>query len=426
MKTLLIFFVAALGLLSEAGRTAGASAGSTPFDLTTELQATPLGIDFDQVRVSWKMPVRRDASGKVARGQRQTAYQIRVAASARALQGVPAELLWDSGRIESNASQLVTLPVKLDSFRRYFWTVRIWDENQRASVYAPATWFETGAIRPADWQLGAPCKWIQSPLIPVEDEKFRTWAKFATFPLPPQLGKSWTVMPEDLAKADQEYYKLFRDTAWSASLFRREFTLKNPLIRARLYISGLGYYRAFLNGQKLGARDLAPSDSHFSVKVNYQVFDLTAQLKSGTNCLGVTAVTGRLRAWLGHTPEQYHDRPVLLARLALEYADGTQEIVSTDESWQCGGGGIERQKFWCGELFDANTDPVGWKLPSFDARGWVAATAAKPKHPLGELRWDFMPPEKIVEQGHPLKRTNPMPGVWVYDFGKQLGGRVRL
>ncbi|TSA32034.1 MAG: hypothetical protein D4R65_10190 [Verrucomicrobiaceae bacterium] len=413
-----------LVVLASAVVTSAARADGAPFDLTTEMHVTPLGIDLDQLRVSWKMPVRQDAPGKVARGQRQTAYQILVAPSLQALQS--GQLLWDSGKVESSNSQLVPFGVKPESFRRYFWTVRTWDQKQLPGGYAPATWFETGAIHPSDWQLGAPCKWIQSPLVPIEDEKFRTWAKFAIFPLHLQLDKSSKLTTEDIAKSEREYYDLFRDTACPASLFRREFTVKSPPVRARLYISGLGYYRAFLNGQKLGERDLEPSDSHFSVKVNYQVFDLTSQLKSGNNCLGVQAVTGRLRAWLGHTPEQYHDRPVLIARLALEYADGTQEIISTDASWQCGSGGIERQKFWCGELFDANTEPVGWKLPGFDAHGWVAAEEAKLKHPLGELRWDIMPPEKIVEQGHPIKRTNPMPGVWVYDFGKQLGGRVRL
>jgi len=160
------------------------------------MHSTPLGIDLDHVRVSWKMPVGQVAPENVASGKRHTKSSV------EALQS--GELLWDSGKMESSNSQLVPVGVNPDSFRRYYWTVRIWDEKNLPGGYAPATWFETGAIHPADWQLGATCKWIQSPLLPLEDGKFRTWTKFAIFPLHLQLDRSSKLTTEEIAKAERE------------------------------------------------------------------------------------------------------------------------------------------------------------------------------------------------------------------------------
>ena len=52
---------------------------------------------------------------------------------------------------------------------------------------------------------------------------------------------------------DEDYYKEDR-----MPLFRKEFAANKKILSARLYISGLGYYEAYLNGKKIGDHVLDP------------------------------------------------------------------------------------------------------------------------------------------------------------------------
>ena len=87
----------------------------------------PLGIDIAHPLLSWQLQDTR-------RGARQTAYQIRVASSADTLaQGD----VWDSGPVNSAQSVNVAYAgPALASRRRYYWQVRVWDQQGQASAYS--------------------------------------------------------------------------------------------------------------------------------------------------------------------------------------------------------------------------------------------------------------------------------------------------
>lgn len=223
----------------------------------------------------------------------------------------------------------------------------------------------------------------------------------------------------------QHYFELLRDKVWSGSLLRREFDVKS-VEKARLYICGLGYYRAYLNGKKIGNRDLAPSDSHFIAHAYYQVYDVSELLQSGQNCLGVELVNGRWRAWPGNTAETYNDRPILLVRLEITDKLGNTKNIVSDGSWQCGQSAIRRSNFWIGELYDARAKQEGWSTSGFNAADWIPAREAKAGATVQALSLDPMPPEKMTDLVPPVKQTEPKPKVYVYDFGRMIGGRARF
>jgi len=103
-------------------------------ELRTEYAANPLGIDVREPRLSWQLRA-------ATRGVVQSAYQIQVALTERALQSGKG-LAWDSGTVKSSDSVNVTYAgPALQSGQRYCWKVRVWDGAGTASGWsAPAFW----------------------------------------------------------------------------------------------------------------------------------------------------------------------------------------------------------------------------------------------------------------------------------------------
>jgi alpha-L-rhamnosidase len=120
--------------------------------LLTEYLANPLGTDVAKPRLSWRLE-------SAQRNAMQAAYEIQVATSSDALAAGRA-LLWDSGRIASDAS--IFRPYggpSLTSSTRYFWRVRVWDASGAASAWSAPAFWETGLLDRGDWHA----QWIAPP-----------------------------------------------------------------------------------------------------------------------------------------------------------------------------------------------------------------------------------------------------------------------
>ena len=134
-----------------------------------------------------------------------------------------------------------------------------------------------------------------------------------------------------------------------APLFRKSFSINKPVANATLSISGLGYFEPRLNGSKVGDHELDPGWTDFAKRVSYQTFDVTKQVKSGENALGVMLGNGfynplPIKMW-GHKNIREHlaiGEPRLIAQLDIQFKDGTKQIVVSDETWRVGEGPIIR------------------------------------------------------------------------------------
>jgi alpha-L-rhamnosidase len=224
---------------------------------------------------------------------------------------------------------------------------------------------------------------------------------------------------------DEEFY--YDDPA---PLFRKEFRAKH-VRRARLYISGLGYYEASLNGERVGDHVLDPGWTKFGNRVEYASYDVTRQIHEGENCLGVTLGNG----WYNPLPMKLFGnidlrarldigRPRFIAQLALEYADGTKETVISDPSWKVGTGAIRFDNVYLGERVDARLEPVGWNRPGFDDSQWAKPGLAT--EPIGKLIAQSQPPIRVTAEIPAVRVTQPQPGVFIYDFGQEFAGWTRL
>ncbi len=112
-------------------------------NLRTNTLTDPLGIAAGAPRLSWQLDSDR-------RGTAQTRYQVRVATSPARLSRPDA---WDSGVVRSDRSVDVEYAgAALTPYTQYFWSVRVWDEQGRATRWSDPATFETAQLKPADWR----------------------------------------------------------------------------------------------------------------------------------------------------------------------------------------------------------------------------------------------------------------------------------
>ena len=83
-------------------------------------------------------------------------------------------------------------------------------------------------------------------------------------------------------------------------VFFRGFSLKAAPVSARLYVTGLGLYEAYLNGEKVGSELLAPFCNDYNEAVQVQTYDVTAALREGDNRFEILCGNGWFKGRLGY------------------------------------------------------------------------------------------------------------------------------
>ena len=112
-------------------------------NLKCENKVNPLGIDVEKPRFSW-------ISESDQHGVSQSAYQIMVASSWKNLEENSADV-WESPKVSSDKSIQIGYEGKpLESNRKYFWKVKIWDQAGQPHSSEPAFW-SSGLLHGSDW-----------------------------------------------------------------------------------------------------------------------------------------------------------------------------------------------------------------------------------------------------------------------------------
>lgn len=71
--------------------------------------------------------------------------------------------------------------------------------------------------------------------------------------------------------------------------------------KARLYVTGLGVYEAYINGKKAGEDILAPFCNDYREKIQYQTYDVTDHLLIGQeNQISIYCGNGWYKGRLGY------------------------------------------------------------------------------------------------------------------------------
>ncbi|HLV89002.1 MAG TPA: glycoside hydrolase family 78 protein [Candidatus Sulfotelmatobacter sp.] len=348
---------------------------ATPLSLTNlrcEYKTNPIGIDVSKPRMSWELV-------SSERGTLQSAYQAQVAASIDDLR--KNKVLWDSGRQNSDASiHIVYAGPALQSEKRYYWQVRVWDNQGRSSGWSEPAYWEMGLLQPSDWKA----HWITPNL------------------------------KEEPAKSNP------------SPMLRHVFETRGNVASARLYASAMGLYEIELNGKRVGDQYFTPGWTAYDFRYQYQTFDVTDMLKSGKNAMGATLGDGWFRGFMtwDANRDSYGTKLALLAQLVITYKDGKRQIVGTDESWKAATGPILSSDIYNGETYDARLERAGWSESAFDDKDWSAVGVLDP--PKAALVAPAGPPVRPIEEIKPVKLIKTPGGDTVIDMGQNMVGWVRM
>ena len=330
------------------------------YDLRVRNLTSPLGIQTARPALSWKL-------SSAERGQRQTAYRIAAAASKEKLEAGDFDL-WDTGRVcGSRSFGIIYSGKELKPAQGVYWAVKVWDKDGCESGFSEPSFFETALLDGFD----PAAKWIES-------------------------GDS---------------------SSPNAPVFYKEFLPDSgrQILTARLYISGLGLFEAYINDEKLGADTFFnPGESDPRKTVYYCVYDLTEHIRGGKNTVSFILGNGQYTNYRIHrqtgryckTDDSRSEtevagmfgRPKGLAQIVLNYSDGRREIIGTDESWVCIKSPITENSWYGGEDYDA-------RLEDDCKDGGFAALVPFSEIPRGKLIarefepiavQEIIPPEKIT------------------------------
>jgi alpha-L-rhamnosidase len=508
------------------------AASATPVHLRCEYLENPLGIDVAIPHLSWQ-------SDNTERNWRQSAYEVVVASNDESLRPGRADI-WDSGKVNSAESVGIAYAgPPLESRRRYYWKVRVWDATGQVSE--STAWWEMGLLRGSDWKAKwihwkdleddadrKGIRWIWVPgqdalaVVPSTTAKFRVivqlpekardavlllatrgdfvatvngyevdakkrWTTFdrrdisdqlivgentieitvtapASRGVGPEAGARTTAALAALVKITRPNGSIFRfptnqhwkasfarasleKTRWQsahvvaeladmrlgdpgelpqpAAYLRRTLTISKTVQSARLYVTALGSYRAFVNGRQAGTDVFTPDFTDYRKRVLYQVYDVTSSLVNGNNVISALLGDGWYGSGLTWIGMHFFPPPNrFIAQLELAYADDTHETVVTDESWKAAASPILQSTIYAGEVYDARLEQVDWQKSGFDDSAWKSAAVAPA--PAIAVSAERTHPARVIATLNPKRVTPGANGTYIFDMGQNMVGWATL
>ncbi len=352
-----------------------------------EQQFKPQALATEQPRFSWNYDT--EAENVI-----QTSYRILVASTLENAQKGFGDL-WDSKQVPS--SQMLYIPYEgkaLKSRDKAFWKVIATvtsNGSQRTRIESEVQSFEISLLDPGDWQA----KWI---------------------------GHEFD---EDI---------LSGHTRLAARYLRKEFELDAAISEARLYVSGMGVYSAYLNGAEIAPEELLkPTLSWYPKRVYFNTYNVTEMLHEGENTIGIILEGGRFstmrnnpspNGWDGTEYIPSFGTPKLCLQLEITYQDGHKEMIVSDESWKITNRGpIRTANEYDGETYDENYELGDWTSTGYDDTDWLQAELVEA--PEGQLSPQPNPNITVMEKMKPIVLFQKG-DKWMLDMGQNMVGFIDM
>jgi alpha-L-rhamnosidase len=311
---------------------------------------SPIGISDSNPAISWNL----------SDGIKQTAYRIQA-------YDEESNILWDSGKVDSELLYAKWLGEPVPPRTRVRLMLKVWDENGLEGEISES-FFETGLPVGEEWQA----RWISGN------------------------------------------YRVRKSKRYPVDCFEKFFSANN-IVKARLYITACGLYAARINGIRCGNFVLSPGITDYRRRVQYQTYDVTDLVKNGENVIEVELADGWYRGSCGAwgRRNQYGTQTKLLAQLELKKADGSTEIIGTDDTWSWSNDGpIRFADNKDGEKVDERM------VPSYSGYAKVA------RHDVIPTPSDNVP---VTEHEHFKAKIIKTPlGKTFLDFGQNMAGYVEF
>lgn len=333
--------------------------------LRCEYKKNPIGIDELHPRISWQLVSEN-------RGILQTGYQIQVSEKEDF-----SNILWDTGMVKSAQSIHVAYNgPELKSRTRYYFKVRLQDNKGSESLWSETAFWETGLFAAKEWAA----QWIKSVI----------------------------------------------DTKEVCPKLRKSFEVKGKVKAARIYATALGLYELHLNGTRVGDCLFTPGWTNYHKRLQYQTYDVTDMIKSGSNAIGAILGKGWFSGNIGWVSAKgiYGDTQALLLQMHIMYEDGNEDILLSDDGWKSSTGPILMSEIYHGETYDARLEKKGWSLPEYDSAGWQGVEVYS--YSKDTLKAQENVPVKIIQDISPVSIIKTPAGESVIDFGQNMTGWVRF
>lgn len=337
-------------------------------EMRCEYLSSPNNIDTKYPRFTWIYTSKSDNSWN------QTVYKLDMALSKEDMG--KGKFFWTSGKVEGGRSDEEYHGISdLKAHTKYYWRVTSWNQDEEILV-SQVDSFETAKIIPQDWIA----QWITD-------------------------------------KHDKPY--------GPAPIFRKTFQVEKNVLNARIYVSAAAYYKLYING-KVGNREkLNPGYTHYDKRNLYTTIDVTNALIKGTNAIGVVLGNGfynedaPVATW-DFEKAAWRDRTRMIMEIHIRFADGTTQVVPSDNTWKTSTGPYIFNNIYSGDTYDARKEIPDWNTTSFDDSGWEYAQAtAAPSSNLGS---QTMPPMRVDKVFPAVSMQSFGDSVYVFDMGINLTG----
>ena len=294
--------------------------GLSVTNLRVDGVANPMGVSQEQPLFSWTV------SDGGLKGVKQTSFRVQIFSNSSCTKKI-----WDSKSQMSTDSWIMGPALNADG-TLYYWKVTAWDDKGRQCISKASTFIM--GLYDIGWSNA---KWLKGNRL--------DWDK--------QNG---------------------------ATVLRKKISIESKkILKARVFASSLGVFDLYLNGKRIGRKDadgnaiydeLKPGCVDFRKEVPYMTFDITEQLKKGQNMIGAQLTNGW---WSGEITANIYNKPALafLAKIYVMYADSTEQIVVTDNSWEMNNcGPVLYGDIYNGETYDARKN-YSWTTVNEDkTTGW--------------------------------------------------------
>ena len=290
-----------------------------------------------------------------ARGKAQKVARVRVAADEKMQ-----EILFDSGMDEQADSLAYPVELALEPRTRYFWQVTVLSDAEEEAD-SEVQWFETS-----------------------------------------KMSEEWTGKWLTCDSTEKRH-----------PIFSKEIAPAKEMAKARLYVTGLGLYEAYIDGKKVGDEYLTPYSNNYNRWVQYQTYDITDQIARGGK-LSILLGNGWYKGRFGFSAFEdkgyYGNEWKVIADVVLTYTDGTEEVIGTDESWT-----VTRSRIMFSNLYDG--EQVDATAPELPAEEPTVCDA-----PKGRLEARRSLPVVAHEHIKPVELIHTPAGEQVFDMGQNFAG----
>lgn len=374
-----------------------------PGYLRCEYRVDPWGVDAKDPWTGQQRPRLYWIVTSPRRAEKQVAYQVLVATDTNNL-ALNWGDMWDSGKIYSD--QTIHVEYKgnaLQSGQRLWWKVRTWSLQTGLSKWSTNAFFQMGLLTNTDWTA----RWLTTAS---------------------SVGDNVSPM------------------------YRRAFVQRtNDIKRATVTVSAKGVYELWIDGQRIGTNILAPEWTDYNLRIQYQTFDVTANLMS-TNTDGTNHVIGAIvgEGWFHGTTSLEHGTGLyrytnyvgglkqLLVQLSIERNDQSVTNITTDSSWKCDvNGPIQFSSIEQGETYDARQEAsvADWSTFRYNPQEstYFTAPVTSYTNSPAQMTSQSTDPIQIIETRQPIDMwTNTAGGpnndkfVRIFDMGQNMAGWCSL